>query len=261
MRKSILFITLVSFFALNSCQEDGTACGQLVIIPEVMPLTKADDALLEDIKSKVTVYVAGPGVQMSYAYNEIPDYIGIPVNSLNPYTVSAQTVSEAQAENTPDEWGQIRYAGSTEVLVNRIDQPTEAKVHCTVVNAQMSVVFDQTVLSYFSDCYVVLTTIGGRRLVFTPDNAATAVAYLTAGETVNYEFVGRFNITDEDGSVPRSIVLEPAMHYVVNVAMGNTTGNMGQPQINLITDCEDLYATMIVDPSQDGVANTENQDE
>lgn len=251
-------MTFASIFFLNSCQEESTVYGQLVVIPQVMPLTKADDALAQEIKSKMTVYVSGPGVQMSYAYNEIPDYIDIPVNSLNPYTVSAQNVSVLQAETTPDEWGQIRYSGSTDVLVNRIDQPTEANVHCTVANAQMSVVFDNTVLNYFSDCSVVLTTAGGRRLVFTPANARTALAYLTAGETVNYEFSGRFNITDEEGSVPRSLILEPAMHYVVNVAMGNTTGNMGQPQINLITDCEDLYATMVVDPSQDGVANTEN---
>ena len=261
MRKSILFITLVSFFALNSCQEEGTACGQLVVIPEVLPLTKADDALVEDIKSKVTVYVAGPGVQMSYAYNEIPDYIEIPVNSLNPYAVSAQTVSALQAETVPDEWGQIRYAGYTEVLVNRIDQPTEARVHCTVVNAQMSVVFDESVLNYYTDCSVVLTTAGGRRLVFTPDNAASVVAYLTADEVVNYDFIGTFNVNDEVQTVSRTLELEPAVHYSVRIALGNTTGNIGQPQINLITDCEDLYSTMIIDPSQDGVANTENQDE
>ena len=261
MRKSILFISLISFLSLNSCQEERTAYGQLVVSPEIMPLTKSDGAAIQEIMSQITVYISGPSVQMSYAYDEIPDYIEIPVNSLNPYTVSAQNVSVSQAESVPDEWGQIRYAGSTEVLVNRIDQPTEAKVHCTVVNAQMSVLFDESVLNYYSDCSVVLTTEGGRRLVFTPANAATAVAYLTSDEVVSYDFIGTFNVTDEEQTVSRTLELEPAMHYSVRIAMGNTTGSMGQPQINLITDCEDLYSTMIIDPSQDGVANTENQDE
>lgn len=261
MRRSILSIALISFFCLNSCQEKGTAYGQLVVSPEVLILTKSDDDATQEIKSQITVYISGPGVQMSYAYDQIPDYIEIPVNSLNPYAVSAQTVSASQAETVPDEWGQIRYAGYTEVLVNRIDQPTEARVHCTVVNAQMSVVFDESVLNYYTDCSVVLTTAGGRRLVFTPDNAASVVAYLTADEVVNYDFIGTFNVNDEVQTVSRTLELEPAMHYSVRIALGNTTGNIGQPQINLITDCEDLYSTMIIDPSQDGVANTENQDE
>ena len=78
---------------------------------------------------------------------------------------------------------------------------------------------------------------------------------------VSYDFIGTFNVNDEVQTVSRTLELEPAMHYSVRIALGNTTGNIGQPQINLITDCEDLYSTMIIDPSQDGVANTENQDE
>ena len=93
MRKSILFISLISFLSLNSCQEERTAYGQLVVSPEIMPLTKSDGAAIQEIMSQITVYISGPSVQMSYAYDEIPDYIEIPVNSLNPYTVSAQNVS------------------------------------------------------------------------------------------------------------------------------------------------------------------------
>lgn len=257
MRLFFISLLLLLFTACHDHETGMLERGLLRISSVEVELQTKDD----DVLSQVTVYVFGDDFMTYYRYADIPEYIEVPTNSIEPYQVYAQTMSESQAEMTPDEWGQIRYAGHCEVMVNRIDVPVEARVTCTVANAQVSVNFSPEILTYYSDCSLTVSTSEGRTLVFTPSNASDALAYMTAGETVDYVFSGVFNITGEEGSAPRTLALEPAMHYTINVKMGEVESVLGQPDISLNVSCEDVYSTMTVDPSQDGVSNTVNGNE
>jgi len=266
--KKLIISAAMFCLALASCQDsvEETSIARLTVVPEVLTLQvksdeAVDEALVNQIKQSLTVYIFGEDFQAYYPYSEIPDYIEVPANSVTPYYVFAQNISSPQAEYLPDEWGQIRYAGYAEKMVNRITEPTEIKVNCTVANALVSVEFDQSIRTYYSDYKVTLTSPNGRILEFTQDNASTAIAYMTAGETIDCVFSGVFNIDDAQGDIPRTLALEPAMHYTIKVMMQNTEGSLSQPVINLSTECTDLYATITVDPSQDGVNDKDVENE
>lgn len=256
MRK--LSIVLLIAAAAAACQKEAqvqTASLQVsavVIEPQTKAVT-ADD---------MTVFIDGEDFHAEYSYGLIPSLIAVPVDKDIPYVVSAENVTVEEAETLPDIWGMKRYAGSYEVLVDRFMQKDEdgnnipltypVTVNCTVVNSMLSVVFDPTVLTYYSRPVVMAYTDADRKLEFTPSNASDAVAHFTAGKQLYFDFSGVFNVSGETLSHSGSLELEPATHYTLTFRMQNTEGALQQPVIAVDKYCEDIYETMTVDPSDDG---------
>lgn len=257
MRKMLSFMTFMSFLAF-SCQKTETVdYASLKIDAQVIePMTKA---VTED---DMTVFIDGEGFHAQYSYSSLPDYIDVPVDKDIPYLVSAENVTVEESLTQPDIWGQRRYAGSVEVLVDRFMQKDEdnknvplyypVTVRCIVANSILSVIFDQSVMAYYTDPKVVAYTDKDRKLEFTPDNAASAQAHFTSGKMMYVDFSGLFKVSGEQKSRMYSIELEPATHYTLTFKMQNTEGAIAQPSITVIETCEDIYETMTVDPSDNG---------
>ena len=126
-------------------------------------------------------------------------------------------------------------------------------VNCIVANSMLSVVFDSSVLTYYTEPKVTAFTDKNRQLVFTPENASTALAHFTADRQMFFEFTGIFNVSGEESSHLDAIDIEPAMHYTLTFKMTSVEGSLARPEITVVETCENLYETLTVDPSDDGV--------
>ena len=257
MRKLIAFLTLMPLLALSCQKQETVSYASLKIDAQVIePVTKAVTA------DDMTVFIDGEDFHAQYSYPDLPDYIDVPVDKDIPYVVRAENVSVEESLTLPDIWGQRRYAGSVEVLVDRFMQKDEdnknvplyypVTVSCVVANSILSVVFDQSVLTYYTDPKVIAYTDEDRKLEFTPDNAASALAHYTSGKMLYFEFSGLFNVSGERKFHMDCKELEPATHYTLTFKMQHTEGSLGEPSITVIETCEDIYETMTVDPSDDG---------
>lgn len=258
MRRYIyLMIAVVA--VLSACQREEQVRYASLKITSVVADAGTKAVTAEDM----TVFIDGENFHQEYAYSELPSLIDVPVDKDIPYLVSAENMTVEEAETLPDSWGQIRYAGSTQVLVDRFmtkDDNGEntplyysVTVNCIVANSMLSVVFDRSVLTYYTDPKVSAFTDEDRVLEFTPENAQGAVAHFTAGQPLYFRFSGFFNISEEDRTYMDMLELEPAMHYTLTFKMTSTEGSLGKPEITVVETCEDIYETMTVDPSDDGV--------
>lgn len=257
MRRSAVFLMIAALSAVACQREEQTSFASLRISPVVMEIeTKSVTA------DDMTIFIDGEDFHQEYAYSSLPSIIDVPVDKDIPYVVSAENITVEESETLPDEWGQMRYAGRTEVLVDRFMTKDEngeniplvypVTVNCMVANSMLSVVFDSSVLTYFTDPRVTAFTDEDRVLEFTPDNAPTALAHFTAGHRMFFEFAGTFNVSGEERSHMDMIELEPAKHYTLTFKMTSVEGSLAKPEIIVVEKCEDVYETMTVDPSDDG---------
>lgn len=259
MRKLFAYMMLAAMSAFASCQsEEQVSYASLSISPVVIEArTKAVTA------DDMNVYIDGEDFHLEYPYSALPSIIPVPVDKDIPYVIMAENITAEEAETQPDEWGQMRYAGVEEVLVDRFMTKDEngenipltypVTVKCTVANSMLSVIFDQSVLTYYTGPKVTAFTDKSRQLEFTPDNATSALAHFTADRQLFFEFTGIFNVSGEERSHLDAVEIEPAMHYTLTFKMTSVEGSLARPDITVIETCEDIYETMTVDPSDDGV--------
>lgn len=258
MRNCAAYLMMVALAAVSCQHEEQVSYASLSISPIII------DAATRSVSADdMTVFIDGENFHQEYAYSELPSLIDVPVDKDIPYLVSAENMTVEEAETLPDSWGQIRYAGSTQVLVDRFmtkDDNGEntplyysVTVNCIVANSMLSVVFDQSVLTYYTDPKVTAFTDKSRQLEFTPDNATSALAHFTADRQLFFEFTGIFNVSGEERSHLDAVEIEPAMHYTLTFKMTSVEGSLARPDITVIETCEDIYETMTVDPSDDGV--------
>lgn len=259
MKKYIMIS--VSFLTLLSCQKniiqketEGTLSLQLENSPIVEVLTKADgEAFSTD---DFNVYVASEDAVFTYVYKDMPSVITVPVGF---YTVSADNVTETQSLTSPDKWGQVRYAGTSErkEVVAGIN-PTVFSLTCKMVNTAVSVVFGENIDKHFTDYMITAYTTDTRKLEYTPENtvgANPAVGYFSSGVALNYVFSGTYIIGNEPMTITGSKILQPATHLHLTFRMSEQNGTVGRPEIIVDTTCDDLYETITVDPSDGGSFN------
>ena len=72
---------------------------------------------------------------------------------------------EPEAESANNGWGQRRYAGQSASFAIKPGETTKVGVGCTVANAGVEVVFDETMAHHFTS-YSVIITEGERTIVF-----------------------------------------------------------------------------------------------
>lgn len=82
------------------------------------------------------------------------------------YIVEAESCLEPEAESADNGWGQRRYAGQSASFAIKPGETTKVGVGCTVANAGVEVVFDETMAHHFTTSYSVTITEGGRTIVF-----------------------------------------------------------------------------------------------
>ena len=82
------------------------------------------------------------------------------------YTVKAENCLEAEAEAANNGWGQRRFLGVSPSFGIKPGETTKVGVGCTVANAGVEIVFDETILEHFTTSYRVTITEGERVVVF-----------------------------------------------------------------------------------------------
>ncbi len=100
----------------------------------------------------------------------------IALSAATDYTLLAESCTKTEAEITPTPYGQPRYAGTKDFVIEPNEQ-TRVKVSCSMANAAFAIVEDE---SFYYTSYTVRATVGNRTLDFT-----------------NEEQMGYFNV-DED---------------------------------------------------------------
>lgn len=262
--KKLTFV-LMMLAAQTACQssliEDRQTYGSLSLQLDnssaVQVTTRADDGDAVSVDD-FNVYVSSDDATFSYVYKDMPSVVTLPVGL---YVVSADNITEAQALSLPDEWGQVRYAGTSE-QVNVVAglNPVYVSLTCKMVNTAVSVVFGENIDKHFSGYSITAYTDESRKLVFTPENTVgenPATAYYSPEKKLNYVFAGTYLDDSEPMVITGSKLLQPATHLHLTFRMSEQNGSVGRPVIEVDTTCEDLYETITVDPTEDGSFITE----
>ncbi len=257
MKKTILILFVLA--TVFSCQvhvdarrEMGTISVYVENAPTVEVVTKAEDLTADNFD----VYISSDEAKYHYIYKDMPDFLAVPAGL---YTVRAENVTEEASLTQPDNWGQIRYEGSSSAKEVREGDVTNFSFTCYVVNTAVSVVFDSSIATYFTDYSVSVFTTEERQLVYNEANTTAenpAVGYFLPG-TIQYLFSGTFM----GESTPRTIYgtrnILPATHQHLTFKVIEQEGSLGKPEITVDTTIEDFYQSITVDPTEDGNYKTE----
>ncbi len=233
-----------------SCQEqlierqmNGSLSVHVENSPAVEVVTKAGETVPTD-NFNVYVKSSDASYSQSYIYSAMPAVVMVPIGT---YTVSAENVSEAASLSQPDERGQVRYFGETapkEVAASTA--PTNFDLTCRMVNTAVSVVFGENIAKHFTDYKVTVHTVETRSLVF--DSGNSAPAYFIPA-TLHYEFSGKFMEEDTPMTVTGTKNLSAATHIHLTFDISGQNGTVGKPEITVDDSYENLYDTVMVDPT------------
>ena len=141
--------------------------------------------------------------------------------------VKAENCTEAEAEATNEGWGQRRYAGLSSLFGIKPGEITKVGVGCTVVNAGVEVVFDETIPAYFTKSYRVTIVEGERTIVFDEQTGGKRDEGIVTSGKVAY-----YNIGDSD---TRTLTCKIEAHGENTRLIKNKTINIKQSKINRLT--------------------------
>ena len=110
------------------------------------------------------------------------------------YRVMAENCTREDAVTANDGWGQKRFAGYSTSFAVKAGQTTAVNVGCSVANAAIEVVFDQSVAEFFTTSYSVTVTDGDRVITFDSTTAGSQ-----QGDVVTDGRTAYFNL-DDDGT-------------------------------------------------------------
>ncbi len=242
---SVIAIVLSCNVQIVEKQDFGTISIHIDNAPVVEVTTKADAVSADNFN----VYISSENDSYTYVYKDIPGVLSVPVGM---YTVKAENVTEEASLTQPDEWGQVRYAGSSATKEVKVGAMTDFSFTCSIVNAAVSVVFDSSIADYFTDYTVTAYATEDRQLVYNQTNTSSEtpiVGYFMPG-TITYIFSGTFM----DEAAPRTIYgtknIQAATHEHLTFKIAEQDGSLG---INIAVDstCEHFYETITVDPTDD----------
>ena len=172
------------------------------------------------------------------------------------YKVAAESCSEATAESSNDGWGERRYAGTSAPFAVKAGQTTPVSVNCSVANAGIAFVFDETVSSYFTGGFRVSITEGSRNIVFdrytgglSADGNITQdsqVAYYNVGEdgtrTITYNIHAESPRKTLDRDIVITLTKAAIERLTINYEMSTFSFNITIDEEELLVD-DDLYIT------------------
>lgn len=169
------------------------------------------------------------------------------------YTVKAENCTELTAEDANENWGMRRFSGLSEPFAIIAGETTKVSVYCTVANAGIEVVFDESVPQYFTDSYSVTINEAGRTIIFDETTGGSSVkGNITEGK------IAYFNV-DEDGSRNITYKIE-AYGQGMRLVKSNTL-TLGQAKIirlkltfvpgtfdlEIIADTKDIYMDQTIE--------------
>lgn len=124
------------------------------------------------------------------------------------YTATAENCDELTALSANEGWGQRRFYGISDLFAIKIGEVTKVGIPCSVANAGVEVVFDESVPRYFTTSYKVTVSDGSRTMVFDSATGGSTVA----GETT-YGKTAYYNVSD-NGTHTVSYTIEAYSDYL-----------------------------------------------
>ncbi|MCQ2212318.1 MAG: DUF4493 domain-containing protein [Bacteroidaceae bacterium] len=217
MHRSIIYILTIGLcFLLHSCvsetweretevqepteEQEANAVGKLDLTLSSGAATRVTSTLSAEEAGKflVTLYkgsdIYRATTQLKDLDKNLPAGYG--------YSLVAENCTESDAETVNDGWGQKRFAGQSSQFAIKAGETTKVNVSCSVVNAGLSINFDESVTASY-DSYTFTVTDGSRTIEF---NSATAgkVAYFNVPadgkKTINYRVVAGTDV-DKSGTI------------------------------------------------------------
>ncbi len=259
--KNIVLILFV-LMTVSSCkvwidglqkEEFGSISVEVDNVPTVEMVTKADAVSADDFN----VYISSETENYEYIYKDMPTFLTVPAGM---YTVKAENVDEEASLTRPDQWGQVRYAGSSETKEVKAANVTNFSFTCRVVNTAVSVIFDSSIADHFTDYYVAVYNTEARQLIYNSLNTApevSATGYFLPG-TISYMFSGTFMGEETPHTTYGTLDdVAAATHQHLTFRVAEQDGTVGKPEITVDTSIEDFYQSITVDPTEDGNYKTE----
>lgn len=176
------------------------------------------------------------------------------------YRVMAENCTTTEAVTVNDGWGQKRFAGTSAAFAIRAGQTTAVNVGCSVANAAIEVVFDQSLAEYFTTSYDVTIRDGNRTIVF---NAATAGH--KEGDVVTPGRTAYFNL-DADGTHqvaytitavgPKTLVKEGQLDLSkAKIERINLNYERSNFDFNITLDEEEVFVTEVINITDDDISS------
>lgn len=175
------------------------------------------------------------------------------------YTIKAENCSMNDAESVNGGWGQRRYAGISLPFAIKAGETTQVGVGCSVANAGIEIIFDETIMEHFTESYNVTIKDGDRVIVFDAKSGGTSIeGNITAGE------VAYFNVP-EDGVREISYVIEAygqGKKLVRNGSLSLSKAKIsrltltfvpGTYDLNISVDTEDIFVEQNIGITGDDV--------
>jgi hypothetical protein len=109
------------------------------------------------------------------------------------YSIDVESCTADAAKTANDNYGQKRIAGSSTFSI--ASGTNDVTVSCTMANSQVSVVYDASFTSNFTDYDVEFYSASSTDRVL--KNSTGKDMYFPAGETIMYKITGKFNGTEK----------------------------------------------------------------
>lgn len=175
------------------------------------------------------------------------------------YTVKAENCTELTAEEANEGWGMRRCSGMSDPFAIIAGETTKVGVYCSVANAGVEVVFDESVPQYFTDSYSVTITEADRTIIFDETTAGSSVNGSITGGNIAYFNVdegGTRNITYKIEAYGQGMRLVKSHTLTLNQAKIirlKLTFVPGTFDLQIIADTKDIYMDQTIDITEKDV--------
>lgn len=169
------------------------------------------------------------------------------------YTVKAENCTELTAEEANEGWGMRRCSGMSDPFAIIAGETTKVGVYCSVANAGVEVVFDESVPQYFTDSYSVTITEADRTIIFDETTAGSSVNGSITGGNIAYFNVdegGNRNITYKIEAYGQGMRLVKSHTLTLNQAKIirlKLTFVPGTFDLEIIADTKDIYMDQTIE--------------
>lgn len=185
-------------------------------------------------------YHGGSVWSRALKYSDFQDNIEVPYGV---YDISAESCTPEEALVGD---GCVRYAGVREALDVYSDNPRHAKIVCTIANAAVRVVFDESFREVFDDGSVVISDGVRQFEISIAQSAERTVWYNVTGGSKSLEYTVNGTIDGVQKQYGGSLTLSAAQEGIITVKSGKD--GFFSPQISVDDVYEDNGILEIIDP-------------
>ena len=116
-----------------------------------MVVTKTMEAVDDPSNFNISILDSDNSSVYAGKYSAIPED-GLKVEA-GTYTVKAENITEAEAETSNSNFGQLRVSGTNSTVVVNAGEPTTARVECDIQNTKVMIAYEKSFTDLFKGSY------------------------------------------------------------------------------------------------------------